>query len=229
MCRLSPIAVHFSLCWYGVFCRQRFREANLCFVGMPDLERAPYALCVGMPDLEGGPCDLRVVGLPDFAGGPCDLRVVGMPDLAGGPCDLRVVGMPGLAEGPCDSYAWVRSNEIFHLHNRLVGTEFFNFFNFLGVGWERAHFERPQFDLLYQPQMIGDGECGAIGGMRVGRGNRSTRRKPVRATVRNRRLTAWAIAQPLVGTYISHFIWQRRGRVVSAVRCNVKAFKLCLY
>jgi hypothetical protein len=31
--------------------------------------------------------------------------------------------------------------------------------------------------LLYQPRMIDD-ECGAVGGMRIGRGNRSTRRKP---------------------------------------------------
>jgi hypothetical protein len=26
--------------------------------------------------------------------------------------------------------------------------------------------------------MIGDGDCGKIGGMNIGRGNRSTRRKP---------------------------------------------------
>jgi hypothetical protein len=32
--------------------------------------------------------------------------------------------------------------------------------------------------LLYQPQMIDDGDCEAIGGMKIGRGNRSTRRKP---------------------------------------------------
>jgi hypothetical protein len=32
--------------------------------------------------------------------------------------------------------------------------------------------------LLYQPQMIDDGDCGAIGGMKIGKGNRSTRRKP---------------------------------------------------
>jgi hypothetical protein len=32
--------------------------------------------------------------------------------------------------------------------------------------------------LLYQPQMIDDGDCGAIGGMKIGRGNRRTRRKP---------------------------------------------------
>jgi hypothetical protein len=29
--------------------------------------------------------------------------------------------------------------------------------------------------LLYQPQMVDDGDCGAIGGMKVGRRNRSTR------------------------------------------------------
>jgi hypothetical protein len=32
--------------------------------------------------------------------------------------------------------------------------------------------------LLYHPQMIDDGDCGAIGGMKMGRGNRSTRRNP---------------------------------------------------
>jgi hypothetical protein len=32
--------------------------------------------------------------------------------------------------------------------------------------------------LLYQPQMIDDGVCGAIGEMKIGRGNRSTQRKP---------------------------------------------------
>jgi hypothetical protein len=32
--------------------------------------------------------------------------------------------------------------------------------------------------LLYQPRVIGDGDCGEIGGMKIGRGNRSTRRNP---------------------------------------------------
>jgi hypothetical protein len=31
---------------------------------------------------------------------------------------------------------------------------------------------------LYQPQMIGEGDCGAIGGMEIGKENWSTRRKP---------------------------------------------------
>jgi hypothetical protein len=32
--------------------------------------------------------------------------------------------------------------------------------------------------LLYQPRMIGDGDFGEIGGMKIGRGNQSTRRNP---------------------------------------------------
>jgi hypothetical protein len=31
---------------------------------------------------------------------------------------------------------------------------------------------------LYQPQMIDDDDCGAIGGMKIDRGNRSTWRRP---------------------------------------------------
>jgi hypothetical protein len=68
---------------------------------------------------------------------------------------------------------------------------------------------------LYQPRMIDDGDCGAIGGMKIGRGNRSTRKKftPVllcptqipydltRARTRavavgSQLLTAWAMARP---------------------------------
>jgi hypothetical protein len=35
--------------------------------------------------------------------------------------------------------------------------------------------------LLYKPQMIDEDDCGAIGGTKIGRGNRSTRRKPAPA------------------------------------------------
>jgi hypothetical protein len=35
--------------------------------------------------------------------------------------------------------------------------------------------------LSYKPRMIGDGDCGEIGGMKIGRGYRSTRRKPAPA------------------------------------------------
>jgi hypothetical protein len=34
---------------------------------------------------------------------------------------------------------------------------------------------------LYQPQMIDDGDCGAIGGMEIGKGNRNCRRQPAPA------------------------------------------------
>jgi hypothetical protein len=37
--------------------------------------------------------------------------------------------------------------------------------------------------LSYQPQMTDDGDCGAIGGMKIGRGNRSTRRKTCPASL----------------------------------------------
>jgi hypothetical protein len=37
--------------------------------------------------------------------------------------------------------------------------------------------------LLYQPRMICDGDCGEIGGMKIGRENRSTRRKPAPAPI----------------------------------------------
>jgi hypothetical protein len=71
--------------------------------------------------------------------------------------------------------------------------------------------------LLYQPQMIDDGDCGAICGMKITRGNRSTRRKSSPASlyppqiphdqtrartrvaeVGSQRLTAWVIARPFV-------------------------------
>jgi hypothetical protein len=49
------------------------------------------------------------------------------------------------------------------------------------VGWDWVYLVRRQpFGLLYQPQMMDDDdydECGAVGGM-IGKGNRSTRRKP---------------------------------------------------
>jgi hypothetical protein len=41
---------------------------------------------------------------------------------------------------------------------------------------------RPLSGLLYQPRMIYD-ECGAVGGIRIGRGNRRTRRKPAPASL----------------------------------------------
>jgi hypothetical protein len=90
------------------------------------------------------------------------------------------------------------------------------FFQFLGVGWDWFYFvHRPLFGLLYQPRMIDDDECESVAGIRIGRGNRSTRRKPApaplcppqiphnltwawtrAAAVATRRLTVWAMARP---------------------------------
>jgi hypothetical protein len=57
------------------------------------------------------------------------------------------------------------------------------FFQFLGVGSAWVHLvRRPLFGLLYQPRMIDD-ECAVLGGMRIGRGNRNTRRKRVPMTL----------------------------------------------
>jgi hypothetical protein len=38
------------------------------------------------------------------------------------------------------------------------------------MGWDWVHLVlRPLNGLLYQPQMIGDGDCGAVCGMRIGK------------------------------------------------------------
>jgi hypothetical protein len=60
---------------------------------------------------------------------------------------------------------------------RTLGCMFF-FFLISGLGlWVL----RPLTGLLYQPRMIGDGDYGEIGGIKISRENRSTRRKPAPA------------------------------------------------
>jgi hypothetical protein len=44
------------------------------------------------------------------------------------------------------------------------------FFLFLGVGWDWVHLvRRSLIGLLYQPRMRDNDECGAVGGMKIGR------------------------------------------------------------
>jgi hypothetical protein len=62
----------------------------------------------------------------------------------------------------CDLQACTHFNFFFNLFGGTLGTE-------------------ATTGLLYQPRMIGEGDCGEIGGMKVGRSNRSTRRKPAPA------------------------------------------------
>jgi hypothetical protein len=71
-------------------------------------------------------------------------------------------------------------------------------------------------------------DCGAVGGMRIGRGSRSTWRKPSpvshcppqiphdltwarnrAAELGSRRLTAWTVARPQIFFKVNIFIWQR--------------------
>jgi hypothetical protein len=53
---------------------------------------------------------------------------------------------------------------------------------FFFVGWDWVHLVRqPLIGLLHQRGMIDGDECGAVGGMTIGRGNRSTWRKPAPA------------------------------------------------
>jgi hypothetical protein len=83
-------------------------------------------------------------------------------------------------------------------------------FYFRGVGWDRNHLVHwPLVRLLYQPRVRD--EYGEFDGMRIGKKNRSTRRKPApvplcppqmphdltrAAAVGSRRLTAWAMSWP---------------------------------
>jgi hypothetical protein len=102
--------------------------------------------------------------------------------------------------------------------------------------WDSVYLvRRPLIGLLYLPRMIDDDECGAVGGMRIGRGNRSTRRKPATvplcppqiphdltwsrtqaAAVGSRRLTAWAMARP--GLRLTWLVRQVRMKVSVATR-----------
>jgi hypothetical protein len=54
--------------------------------------------------------------------------------------------------------------------------------------------------LLYKPQMIDEDDCRAVGGMKIGRGNRSTRRKPAPAPLcppQIKHATNWTTADNL--------------------------------
>jgi hypothetical protein len=93
------------------------------------------------------------------------------------------------------------------------------FFFLVSLGWVRLSplGTSATVGLLYQPRMIDD-DYGAVGGMKIGRGDRSTRRKPApaplcppqiphgmtwdrtrAASVVSQRLTAWAMARPKTG------------------------------
>jgi hypothetical protein len=115
--------------------------------------------------------------------------------------------LPQLTEGSQPrggTTLWLRQ-QISRIYNSFVSWvgAGLNPFGMTAIIWE-----------LYQPRMMDDDECGAVGGM-IGRENRSTRRKPAlfpfcppwiphdlirartrSAAVQNQLLIAWAMTRP---------------------------------
>jgi hypothetical protein len=105
---------------------------------------------------------------------------------------------------------------------------------FLGVGWDWVHLvRRPLFGLLYQPRISYDDKCGTVGGIRIGREDRSTRRKPAPVPLCPSQTlmtwpglepgvsrcgkpstTAWALTRPSCCTVLHRTAqyWQSRGK-----------------
>jgi hypothetical protein len=69
--------------------------------------------------------------------------------------------------------------------------------------------------LLYQPQMIDDGDCGAIVGIKIRRGNRSTRTKPAPA--------------PLVYMYVCMYVGMCKGWAIKTGPCTATFNDLLCY
>jgi hypothetical protein len=121
---------------------------------------------------------------------------------------------------------------------------------FLGVGWDWVHsVRRPLICLLYQPHVIDGDECGAVGRMRIGRGNWSTWRNPApvslcppqiphdltwawtqAAAVGSWRLTAWAMAWPKGTIYpLGPSLFQQRRRIIFTDLINFWYIQVALY
>jgi hypothetical protein len=66
--------------------------------------------------------------------------------------------------------------------------------------------------LLYKPQMIDEDDCGAVGGMKIGRGNRSTRRKPAQAPLIHltyrRAMNSWKHTAISLYAFISRYFFK---------------------
>jgi hypothetical protein len=69
----------------------------------------------------------------------------------------------------------IKINYIYPIAMLIIYTYFFVNFR----GWTLG--TAATTGLQYQPQMIGEGDCGEIGGIKIDRGNRSTWRKPAPA------------------------------------------------
>jgi hypothetical protein len=68
----------------------------------------------------------------------------------------------------------------------IIYMDIYIFLFLISFSWVRLSPRRTaaSIGLLYQARMIDDGDCGAIGKIKIGRGNRSTRRKPAPVPIR---------------------------------------------
>jgi hypothetical protein len=96
-------------------------------------------------------------------------------------------------------------------------------FSFLESGETVHQVRRPLTGLLYQPRMIDD-ERGAVDGMRVGRGNRSTRSKPTHSAT----LFTTNPTRPDLGSNQATTVGSRR-LITSAVRHSLYSYVKVVY
>jgi hypothetical protein len=122
---------------------------------------------------------VEVVALKQFFFSP---NILHFPKLSIIPSLLNNFLPPPAWGASYPSLVWLHSNQVESFVN-FPGYSMVNFFhslpecatfffNLWGGTWGTA----ATTDLLYQPRMIGDGDCEEIGGIKTGRGNRSTRR-----------------------------------------------------
>jgi hypothetical protein len=82
-------------------------------------------------------------------------------------------------QGDLNTWRYPASVPLFGCYNVCLNSEVSTSSSFFRLsGWGETGESTWYVGLLYQPRMIDDDDYGAVGGMRIGRGNRSTRKKP---------------------------------------------------
>jgi hypothetical protein len=105
------------------------------------------------------------------------------------------------------------TENISHGTAKMYRSNIMHYFDFFLMGWDWVHLvQRPLFGQLYQPRTIDDYDCGAIDGMRICRGNRSTRIKPAPV--------------PLCPPQIPHDLTRARTRVAAVGSRRLTAHEL---
>jgi hypothetical protein len=91
-------------------------------------------------------------------------RHVGHPKMSVGACCFDITGIAITSHGPCGAHASVC------LPACRVALQFLSLVSWGGVRLSPLG-TATTIGLLYQPCMVYGEECGAVGGMRIGRGN----------------------------------------------------------